>query len=166
MQIGALAGMITSIGTFAACLLMPWIVTRLASRRKTAVFFFLGSFGSVISSYLIALQYFNSLALFFVMLPVLGFFTNECSACLRYGCPKCFRRCCVGPGLVSRLVWSLARTGRTRTGRFTRRGDRKLSAVDQPALFHLFGRTSFIALRQKPRPASCTLRLLLACGQN
>ena len=39
-QMGAVAGLITNVGTLIGCLLMPWITGRLGSRRWTAVLFF------------------------------------------------------------------------------------------------------------------------------
>jgi MFS family permease len=75
-QMGAVAGLITNVGTLIGCLLMPWITGALGSRRWTAVLFFAGSLLSVLASYEIAIEHLDDLTLFFVLLPVLGFFTN------------------------------------------------------------------------------------------
>jgi MFS family permease len=75
-QMGAISGLITNVGTLIGCLAMPWITGRLRSRRRTAVLFFLGALISIVVSYEIAIEYLDNLTLFFILLPVLGFFTN------------------------------------------------------------------------------------------
>jgi MFS family permease len=75
-RMGAVAGLITNVGTLTGCLVMPWITSWLASRRWTAVLFFTGSLLSVLASYEVAIEHLNDLTLFLILLPVLGFFTN------------------------------------------------------------------------------------------
>jgi MFS family permease len=75
-QVGAISGLITNVGTLIGCLVIPWITSRLRSRRRTAVLFFIGALISVVVSYEVAIEYLDNLTLFFVLLPVLGFFTN------------------------------------------------------------------------------------------
>jgi cyanate permease len=87
---GAVAGLITNVGTLAGCLLMPWITTRLGSRRRAAVLFFLGSLLSVVVSYYVAIQRLNDLYLFMWLLPILGFFTNGVFALYTIWLPEMF----------------------------------------------------------------------------
>ena len=56
-QMGAVAGLITNVGTLIGCLLMPWITVRLGSRRWTAALFFVGSLVSVVVCYELAIEY-------------------------------------------------------------------------------------------------------------
>ena len=87
---GAVAGLITNVGTLAGCLLMPWITTRLGSRRRAAVLFFLGSLASVVVSYYVAIQRLDDLDLFLWLLPILGFFTNGVFALYTIWLPEMF----------------------------------------------------------------------------
>jgi MFS family permease len=89
-SMGAVAGLITNVGTLAGCLLMPWITTRLGSRRRTAVLFFVGSLLSVVLSYYVAIQRLDDLRLFMVLLPILGFFTNGVFALYTIWLPEMF----------------------------------------------------------------------------
>jgi MFS family permease len=75
-SMGAICGLITNVGTLAGCLLMPWITTRIGGRRPAALIFFLGSIAAIVTSYYFAIQTLDSLTVFMVLLPVLGFFTN------------------------------------------------------------------------------------------
>ncbi len=75
-QMGAISGLITNVGTLIGCLVIPWITVRLRSRRRTAALFFIGALLSVVTSYELAIDYLDNLTLFFVLLPILGFFTN------------------------------------------------------------------------------------------
>lgn len=97
-QMGAVAGLITNVGTLLGCLLMPWITGRLGSRRWTAVLFFLGSLVSVVASYSIAIQLADNLILFFVLLPVLGFFTNGVFGLFTIWLPEMFPSVLRGAG--------------------------------------------------------------------
>jgi MFS family permease len=97
-QMGAVAGLITNVGTLIGCLLMPWITGRLGSRRWTAVVFFIGSLLSVVASYEIAIEHLNDLTLFLILLPVLGFFTNGVFGLFTIWLPEMFPSALRGAG--------------------------------------------------------------------
>jgi MFS family permease len=97
-QMGAVAGLITNVGTLIGCLLMPWITGRLGSRRWTAVLFFIGSLLSVVASYEIAIEHLNDLTLFLILLPVLGFFTNGVFGLFTIWLPEMFPSALRGAG--------------------------------------------------------------------
>jgi MFS family permease len=87
---GAICGLITNFGTFAACLLMPWLSARLGSRRKTAALFFLGAFLVVFGSYYVVIQRLDNLALFMWLLPIVGFFTGGVFSLFTIWLPEMF----------------------------------------------------------------------------
>jgi MFS family permease len=88
--IAALGGILTSLGTLAACLLMPWIVGRVGARRATAAVFFIGSAIAVVATYIGAALLADSISLFLCLLPVLGFFTNGVFALYTIWLPELF----------------------------------------------------------------------------
>lgn len=104
---GAVAGLVTNVGTLLGCLLMPAITERLGSRRKTAVLFFLGALISVAVTYEVAIARLDSLTLFFVALPVLGFFTNGVFGLFTIWLPEMFPSMLRGAG--SGFAFSLGR---------------------------------------------------------
>jgi MFS family permease len=106
-QMGAVAGLITNVGTLVGCLLMPWITGWFGSRRWTAVLFFLGSLLSVVTSYEVAIEYLNDLKLFFILLPVLGFFTNGVFGLFTIWLPEMFPSTLRGAG--SGFAFSMGR---------------------------------------------------------
>ncbi len=106
-QMGAIAGLITNLGTLTGCLLMPWITGALGSRRWTAVMFFLGSLVSVVVSYEVAIEHVGNLTLFFVLLPILGFFTNGVFGLFTIWLPEMFPSALRGAG--SGFAFSLGR---------------------------------------------------------
>ena len=106
-QMGAVAGLITNVGTLAGCLLMPWITGRLGSRRWTAVLFFAGSLLSVVASYEVAIERLNDLTLFLILLPVLGFFTNGVFGLFTIWLPEMFPSALRGAG--SGFAFSMGR---------------------------------------------------------
>lgn len=106
-QMGAVAGLITNVGTLLGCLLMPWITGALGSRRRTAVLFFLGSLVSVVLSYELAIARLDHLTLFLVLLPVLGFFTNGVFGLFTIWLPEMFPSALRGAG--SGFAFSLGR---------------------------------------------------------
>jgi MFS family permease len=106
-QMGAVAGLITNVGTLIGCLLMPWITGSLASRRRTAVLFFMGSLISVVVSYEVAIEHLDNLALFLVLLPVLGFFTNGVFGLFTIWLPEMFPTALRGSG--SGFAFSMGR---------------------------------------------------------
>jgi MFS family permease len=97
-QMGAVAGLITNVGTLIGCLLMPWITGRLGSRRWTAVIFFIGSLLSVVTCYELAIEHLNNLTLFLMLLPVLGFFTNGVFGLFTIWLPEMFPSALRGSG--------------------------------------------------------------------
>jgi MFS family permease len=97
-QMGAVAGLITNVGTLIGCLMMPWITGWFGSRRKTAVVFFIGSLLSVVTSYEIAIEHLNDLTLFLILLPVLGFFTNGVFGLFTIWLPEMFPSALRGAG--------------------------------------------------------------------
>jgi MFS family permease len=106
-QMGAVAGLVTNVGTLTGCLLVPWITGRLGSRRWTAVFFFVGALLSVLASYLVAIAYLDNLTLFFILLPVLGFFTNSVFGLFTIWLPEMFPSALRGAG--SGFAFSMGR---------------------------------------------------------
>jgi MFS family permease len=106
-QMGAVAGLITNVGTLIGCLLMPWITGYLASRRRTAVLFFIGSLISVVVSYEVAIEHLDNLALFLILLPVLGFFTNGVFGLFTIWLPEMFPTALRGTG--SGFAFSMGR---------------------------------------------------------
>jgi MFS family permease len=97
-QMGAISGLITNVGTLIGCLVIPWITMRLASRRRTAVLFFIGALISVVVSYQVAIAWLDSLTLFLCLLPVLGFFTNGVFGLFTIWLPEMFPSALRGAG--------------------------------------------------------------------
>jgi MFS family permease len=106
-QMGAIAGLITNVGTLIGCLLMPWITGALRSRRWTALLFFLGSLVSVLVSYEVAIARLDNLTLFLALLPILGFFTNGVFGLFTIWLPEMFPAALRGAG--SGFAFSLGR---------------------------------------------------------
>lgn len=106
-QMGAVAGLITNVGTLAGCLLMPWITGAFGSRRWTAVLFFVGSLVSVVASYELAIASLDNLTLFMILLPILGFFTNGVFGLFTIWLPEMFPSALRGAG--SGFAFSLGR---------------------------------------------------------
>lgn len=106
-EMGAVAGLITNIGTLIGCLLVPWLTGWLGSRRRTAVLFFVGGLVSVVLSYLVAIEWLDSLTLFMVLLPVLGFFTNGVFGLFTIWLPEMFPSALRGSG--SGFAFSMGR---------------------------------------------------------
>ncbi|MGA2055427.1 MAG: MFS transporter [Bradyrhizobium sp.] len=107
LRMGAVAGLITNVGTLTGCLLMPWITTSLGSRRWSAVLFFVGSLLSVLASYEIAIEHLDNLTLFLILLPVLGFFTNGVFGLFTIWLPEMFPSALRGAG--SGFAFSMGR---------------------------------------------------------
>lgn len=106
-QMGAVAGLITNVGTLIGCLLVPWITGRLGSRRWTAALFFVGALLSVVASYEVAIEHLDNLALFFMLLPILGFFTNGVFGLFTIWLPEMFPSVLRGAG--SGFAFSMGR---------------------------------------------------------
>lgn len=90
LRIAALSGVLTNLGTLAACLLMPWIVGRIGARRATAVLFFIGSLTVNLIAYVGAALMADSITLFISLVPALGFFTNGVFALYTIWLPEMF----------------------------------------------------------------------------
>jgi MFS family permease len=106
-QMGAVAGLITNVGTLIGCLLVPWITGRLGSRRWTAALFFVGALLSVLASYEVAIEHLDNLTLFYILLPVLGFFTNGVFGLFTIWLPEMFPSVLRGAG--SGFAFSMGR---------------------------------------------------------
>jgi MFS family permease len=106
-QMGAVTGLVTNVGTLIGCLLVPWITGRLGSRRWTAALFFVGSLLSVVMSYEVAIEHLDNLTLFFILLPVLGFFTNGVFGLFTIWLPEMFPSILRGAG--SGFAFSMGR---------------------------------------------------------
>jgi MFS family permease len=106
-QMGAVAGLITNVGTLIGCLAMPWITGAFGSRRWAAVLFFVGSLISVVVSYELAIEYLGNLTLFLILLPILGFFTNGVFGLFTIWLPEMFPSALRGAG--SGFAFSLGR---------------------------------------------------------
>jgi cyanate permease len=104
---GAVSGLVTNVGTLIGCLLIPAITERLGSRRWTAVLFFAGSLVSVVITYEVAVARLDNLTLFFILLPVLGFFTNGVFGLFTIWLPEMFPSALRGAG--SGFAFSLGR---------------------------------------------------------
>ena len=87
---GAVAGLVTNVGTLTGCLLMPFITRWLGGRRPAATVFFCGSVLLVVVCYYGAIQRLDNLTLFFWLLPALGFFTNGIFALYTIWLPEMF----------------------------------------------------------------------------
>jgi MFS family permease len=107
MRMGAVAGLITNVGTLTGCLLMPWITGLFGSRRWTAVLFFVGSLVSVVVSYEVVIERLDSLTLFLIVLPILGFFTNGVFGLFTIWLPEMFPSTLRGAG--SGFAFSMGR---------------------------------------------------------
>ncbi|WP_316204669.1 MFS transporter [Bradyrhizobium sp. SZCCHNS3004] len=144
---GAVAGLVTNVGTLLGCLLMPAITERLGSRRKTAVLFFVGALISVVVAYEVAIARLDSLTLFFIALPVLGFFTNGVFGLFTIWLPEMFPSMLRGAG--SGFAFSLGRilgaAGPTLIGMLAAATGSFPLAISMLSLIYLVG-LPFIAL--------------------
>lgn len=144
---GAVAGLVTNVGTLLGCLVMPAITERLGSRRRTAVLFFIGALISVVLTYEGAIARLDSLTLFFVALPVLGFFTNGVFGLFTIWLPEMFPSVLRGAG--SGFAFSLGRilgaAGPTLIGVLAAATGSFPLAISLLSLIYLFG-LPFIAL--------------------
>jgi MFS family permease len=146
-QMGAVAGLITNVGTLAGCLLMPFITGGLGSRRWTAVLFFVGSLVSVVVSYEFAIERFDDLTLFLILLPILGFFTNGVFGLFTIWLPEMFPSLLRGAG--SGFAFSLGRilgaAGPTLIGALAAKTGSFPTAISLLSLIYVIG-LPFIAL--------------------
>jgi cyanate permease len=88
-----------AVAQLAGCLLMPWVVTWIGSRKKTAAIFFAISLLSNVVVYFVVLNKLDDIRLFLVLVPVLGFFTNGVFALFTIWLPELFAGTSRGSGL-------------------------------------------------------------------
>jgi MFS family permease len=146
-QMGAVAGLITNVGTLLGCLLMPFITGGLGSRRWTAVLFFVGSLISVVASYALVIERLDNLTLFLILLPILGFFTNGVFGLFTIWLPEMFPSLLRGAG--SGFAFSLGRilgaAGPTLIGALAAKTGSFPTAISLLSLIYVIG-LPFIAL--------------------
>ena len=146
-QMGAVAGLITNVGTLTGCLVMPFITAGLGSRRWTAVLFFVGSLISVVVSYALAIERLDNLTLFMILLPILGFFTNGVFGLFTIWLPEMFPSLLRGAG--SGFAFSLGRilgaAGPTLIGALAAKTGSFPTAISLLSLIYVIG-LPFIAL--------------------
>lgn len=158
MALAALSGILTSLGTLAACLLMPFIVARLGARRITAVVFFVGSMVAILATYAGAAWFADSIVAFLVLLPVLGFFTNGVFALYTIWLPELFTTAhrAFGSGFAFSLGRVLGAAGPIIVGSLVAVTGSYPAAIAGTALIYVIG-LPFIALApetaDRPLPA-------------
>lgn len=158
MAIAALSGILTGLGTLAACLLMPFIVARLGARRITAVVFFVGSMLAIVAAYVGAAWLADDIVAFLVLLPVLGFFTNGVFALYTIWLPELFTTAhrAFGSGFAFSLGRVLGAAGPVIVGSLVVVTGSYPAAIAGTALIYVIG-LPFIALAPetagRPLPA-------------
>jgi MFS family permease len=98
-QMASAASLATNFGTLAGCLLMPWVVTLLGSRKSTAAVFFTASLICNVFAYYVILDRLDNIQMFLLVVPVLGFFTNGVFALFTIWLPELFSGASRGSGL-------------------------------------------------------------------
>jgi MFS family permease len=98
-QMASFASLATNFGTLAGCLIMPWAVTRIGSRKKTAALFFSASLICNVFCYFVVLSEFDNIQAFLFLVPILGFFTNGVFALFTIWLPELFAGASRGSGL-------------------------------------------------------------------
>jgi len=98
-QMGAYASLATNIGTLAGCFFMPWIAAGLRFRRTVGIIFFAGSLIANVAAYYGLLERLDNITLFFMVVPLLGFFTNGVFALFTVWLPELFSGANRGAGL-------------------------------------------------------------------
>jgi len=98
-QMATYASLATNIGTLAGCFFMPWIAAWLRHRKTTAVIFFAGSLICNVAAYYGLLETMDNIVAFFIVVPILGFFTNGVFALFTIWLPELFPGATRGAGL-------------------------------------------------------------------
>src|ERR1700749_4273192 len=98
-QMASYASLATNIGTLAGCFFMPWIAAWLRYRRTTAIIFFAGSLICNVAAYYGLLETMDNIVAFFIVVPILGFFTNGVFALFTIWLPELFPGATRGSGL-------------------------------------------------------------------
>ena len=96
---GALASLISNVGTFAGCFLMPWIIGWFGSRKTAGILFFVGALVCNVVAYYGLLVRLDNIKLFLIAMPVLGFFTNGVFALFTIWLPELFASQSRGAGI-------------------------------------------------------------------
>jgi MFS family permease len=158
LRFAAFSGILTNLGTLAACLLMPFIAERIGTRRATAALFFAGSFVVVLLAYLGAALLADSVALFLCLVPALGFFTNGVFALYTIWLPELFptSQRAFGAGFAFSLGRVLGALGPTIVGSLVALTGSYPKAIAATAVIYLIG-LPFVALApetaRRPLPA-------------
>lgn len=117
-HLASISGLIANGGTMLACLLVPWITTRLRSRRQTGFLFFIGAFVTAAATYGYAARIGNQVNTFIALLPLLAFFTNGVFALYSIWLPELFPAAhrAFGSGFAFSLGRVLGATGPAMVG--------------------------------------------------
>ena len=98
-QMGSYASLATNIGTLAACFFMPWIAVGFRYRKRVGIVFFAGSLIANLAAYYGLLERLDNITAFFMVVPLLGFFTNGVFALFTVWLPELFPGVSRGAGL-------------------------------------------------------------------
>jgi MFS family permease len=98
-QMASYAALATNIGTLAGCFFMPWIAGWLRYRKTTGIIFFAGSMICNVAAYYGLLETMENIVAFFLVVPILGFFTNGVFALFTIWLPELFPGATRGSGL-------------------------------------------------------------------
>jgi MFS family permease len=147
LAVAALGGVLTSLGTLAGCLLMPWIAGRIGARRATAAVFFAGSLIAALVTYVGAAFLADSIVLFLCLLPLLGFFTNGVFALYTIWLPELFpaSQRAFGSGFAFSLGRVLGALGPTIVGSLVALTGSYPLAIASTAVIYIIG-LPFVAL--------------------
>jgi MFS family permease len=98
-QIASWSGLAGNLGTLVACLIMPWLATRVASRKAIAKALFAAALICNAIAYYALLERLNNITLFLVAVPLLGFVTGAPFALFTIWLPELFPASARGLGL-------------------------------------------------------------------
>jgi MFS family permease len=98
-QIASLSGLVGNLGTLVGCLIMPWLVRRISSRKKIAAALFAAALICNAIAYYVLLERLNNIALFLIAVPLLGFVTGAPFALFTVWLPELFPASSRGLGL-------------------------------------------------------------------
>jgi MFS family permease len=117
-SMAALSGVFTNFGTLVGCLAMPWLTGWAGGRKRTAFAFFVGALVTNLFVYLVIVPALQGVALLFVFLPILGFFTNGVFGLYTIWLPEMFPSALrgLGSGFAFSLGRILGATGPTLVG--------------------------------------------------
>jgi MFS family permease len=98
-QMATYSALATNIGTLAGCFFMPWIAAALRHRKTVAICFFACALVCNVVAYYGLLEIMNNVVAFFIVVPILGFFTNGVFALFTIWLPELFPGASRGAGL-------------------------------------------------------------------